>query len=538
MTQQKYAGLARQGCATKSLLQELWPPRELSEVGRLSEKPTIRTAVNHDAVLVNLHSCIDSRLSGLESYFSQSATMASRHSAARPKRDGENFARTHHNDADETDPKRVKFDVRNPSTLAADAREDDAILDADVIGGSNATKRGAVNLDGYDSDSDNENINVRANSRKKGNVNIIEKLDSYASKGGENGQAAKAEEEDDDDMFRVDEDEDGEKDDGEPSEFDKSGRKKKNVQFLDVQDIAGQDFDSKTGSTIRIDDHESSDDEADVDLAIQEEGVDEEVGAGGLKRNAPKVEAFNLKEEMEDGQFDESGNYVRKAGDVDAVHDGWLEGLSKKDMKKAAEAHQKREAEARKQRFEDDAVQVSELLKQLILRLEKAETPLEALARLGKGQTKTKKIPKWKLKKKGGMDVDEQKDEVEQDPKQVRIKEAIDTITDAADKLLSRDYEDIYDQEREILVREYHKETGEEWMEPTAAQEPAESEDAASEDIEWEFRWTDGRDGGGTQGPFKGPMMKAWQEAGYFGEGVEFRRVGAGGEWTRAVSFA
>src|SRR5687768_5230013 len=169
MTQQKYAGLARQGCATKSLLQELWPPRELSEVGRLSEKPTIRTAVNHDAVLVNLHSCIDSRLSGLESYFSQSATMASRHSAARPKRDGENFARTHHNDADETDPKRVKFDVRNPSTLAADAREDDAILDADVIGGSNATKRGAVNLDGYDSDSDNENINVRANSRKKGN---------------------------------------------------------------------------------------------------------------------------------------------------------------------------------------------------------------------------------------------------------------------------------------------------------------------------------------------------------------------------------
>ncbi|KAK0386497.1 hypothetical protein NLU13_6332 [Sarocladium strictum] len=467
--------------------------------------------------------------------------MASRYSAARPKRDGENFARTHHNDVDGLDPKRVKFDVRNPSTLAADAREDDAILDADVIGGGNATKRGAVNLDGYDSDSDNENFNARANRRKKGNVDIIEKLDSY-EKGGptENSQADQADDDDDDDdMFRVDDDDDEEaKGDDEPSEFDKSGRKKKNVQFLDVKDIAGQEFDSKTGSTIRIDDQESSDDEADIDLAIEEEGVDEEVGAGGLKRNAPKVEAFNLKQEMEDGQFDEAGNYVRKAGDVDAVHDGWLEGLSKKDMKKAAEAHQKREAEARKQRFEDDAVQVSELLKQLILRLEKAETPLEALARLGKGQTKTKKVPKWKLKKRSGMDVDEKKDEAEQDPEQARIKEAIDTITDAADKLLSRDYEDIYDQEREMLVREYRKETGEEWVEPKVAQEQAGSEDASSEDAEWEFRWTDGRDGGATQGPFKGPMMKAWQEAGYFGDGVEFRRVGGEGQWSRAVSFA
>lgn len=468
--------------------------------------------------------------------------MASRHSAARPKRDGENFARTHHTESGEIDPKRVKFDVRNPSTLAPDAREDDAILDADVIGGSNATKRGAVNLDGYDSDSDNENFNARAGSRKKGDVDILDKLDNYDSRSTGNqdqGGKAAADDDDDDDMFREDDEDDAAKADSgdEDGEFDKSGRKKKNVQFLDVKDIDGQVMDSKSGSTVRMDDRESSDDEADVDLAIQEEGVDEEVGAGGLKRNAPKVEAFNLKEEMEDGQFDETGNYVRKAGDVDAVHDGWLEGLSKKDMKKAAEAHEKREAEARQQRFEDDALQVSELLKQLILRLEKAETPLEALARLGKGQVKTKKIPKWKLKKKGAMDVDEKQHEAEEDPEQVRIKEAIDTITDAADKLLSRDYEEIYDQEREVLVREYSKETGEQWVEPHVAQEQTEENGAAVE-AEWEFRWTDGRDGGGTQGPFKSSMMKAWQDAGYFGEGVEFKRVGDGHEWSRAIAFA
>ncbi|KAF5259270.1 hypothetical protein FOXYS1_10108, partial [Fusarium oxysporum] len=381
--------------------------------------------------------------------------MASRYSAARPKRDGENFARTHHNE-DGGDSKRVKFDVRNPSTLAPDAREEDAILDADVIGVSGATKRGAVNLDGYDSDSDNETFNARAENRKRGKVDILEQLDNYdATNPDPAAPGTAASDDDDDDMFAAD-DADGEKEIPEEGDFDKNGRKRDKVRFLDADQIDGVDNTSRDKGGIRLDD-ESSDDEADVDLAIQEEGIDEEVGAGGLKKNAPKVEAFNLKQEMEEGQFDQDGNYVRKGGDPDAVHDNWLEGLSKKEMRKAAAAHEKREAEARKQRLEDDEVLVSDLLKTLILNLERAETPLEALARLGKKQTKPKKIPKWKLKKmnKGaeGMEVDG--GENIEDAEQKKIKASIDAITEAADKLLSRDHEEIYEQERELLVREY-----------------------------------------------------------------------------------
>lgn len=464
--------------------------------------------------------------------------MSSRHSAARPKRDGENFARTHHGE-DESDSKRVKFDVRNPSTLAPDAREDDAVLDADVIGGSNAAKRGAVNIDGYDSDSDNETFNARAESRGSRNVNILEQLDNYDARGDgpsqKGGTAAAGADDDDDDMFAADDDAEGAKEEDGTGDFDKAGRKKKDVRFLDADLIEGQEDTSKTGGQIRMDDRESSDDEADVELAIQEEGVDDEVGAGGLKRNAPKVEAFNLKEEMEEGRFDQQGNYLRKGGDPDAVHDNWLDGLSKKEIKKAADAHEKREAEARQQRLDEDGVLVSDLLKALILRLEKAETPIEALARLGKGQTKPKKVPKWKLKKKskdsGGMEVDPET--TAEDPAQQKIKESINAITDAADKLLSRDMEEIYDQEREVLVREWRRETGEDWVEPVARAEEAGSDPAQT----WEFKWTDGRDDGATQGPFDGPTMKAWQDAGYFGEGVEFRRTD-GGEWSRVAGFA
>lgn len=474
--------------------------------------------------------------------------MSSRHSAARPNRAGEDFARTHHNEAGD-DTGNAKFDVRNPSILAPDSREEDIVLDADVIGGRNSTKRGAVNLDGYDSDSDNETFNAKAAGRKKGKVDINEQLDNYDAAGSTAASGAPAngaDDDDDDDMFAVGGEAEAPEEE-ENTDFDKSGKKKKDVRFLDATQIMGQDHSSKSGGHIRLDEVESEDDEAEAQLAVEEEGVDEEVGAGGLKRHAPKVEAFNLKTEMEEGQFDQSGNYVRKAGDPDAVHDNWLEGLSKKEMKKAAAAHEKRAAEARQQRIQEAEILVSDLLKTLILQLEPSESPLEALARLGKGQTKTKKIPKWKLKKmnKGveDMEVDKDKDAAAasaEDPEQTRIKESINTITDAADKLLSRDYEEIYDQDRELLIRAYRRETGEDWVEPVSRQQHVQEETASEPAAQqWEFRWTDGRDGGAKQGPFDKASMKAWQDAGYFAQGIEFRVTGSGDDgWTTEATFA
>jgi CD2 antigen cytoplasmic tail-binding protein 2 len=410
--------------------------------------------------------------------------MASRFSAARPKRAGEAFARAHHGeDRNDEGPtsKKVKFDVRNPSALAPSARdeddENDDVLAADVIGASGrATKRGAVNIDGYDSDSENETFNARAEARgKKGkeaeDVDLAEVMDNYNSKAAGGGGAV---EDDEVDMF-------GDSDAGEDTVADKSktAKKGKEVRFLADKEIEGQESNSKSGGRVRIDGKEGGDDvdedEEDEDeeaviAAIEEEGVDEEVGLGGLKKHAPKIDAFNMREEQEEGAFDQAGNFIRKAADADAAHDSWLEGISKKEMKKAAAAHEKREAELRKQKRENDSILTADLFGSLILRLEPGETALDALARLRKGQTKPKKVPKWKQKKTkhgGGedaMDVDAEKEP--EDPKQVKIKEAINAIADAADKLMQRDYANIYDTERERLIREYRNETGEAWVEP------------------------------------------------------------------------
>jgi CD2 antigen cytoplasmic tail-binding protein 2 len=338
---------------------------------------------------------------------------SSRFSAARPKRAGEAFARTHHlnEDSSSTNPsKKPKFDVRNPSALAPDAPDEDAVLEADVIGVSGAnTKRGAVNLDGYDSDSDNEGFDARADERAKAKgknteINLAEQLDDYNGTKKKNG-APNGDEDEDDDMFG--DLEDTPADEAATTKF----KKDKSVRFLEASEIEGQVDSSKSGghvssnfaldpkgklSTHAMDDAESSDDEEDALLAAQEEDIDPEIGLGGLKRNAPKVDAFNMKAEQEEGRFDESGNFVRKAADPEARHDVWLEGVSKKEMKRAAEAHEKRESELRKKRLEDDAQLLPDILRTLILQLEKGETVLEALARLGKSQKKDKKIPKWK----------------------------------------------------------------------------------------------------------------------------------------------
>lgn len=105
---------------------------------------------------------------------------------------------------------------------------------------------------------------------------------------------------------------------------------------------------------------------------------------------------------------------------------------------------------------------------------------------------------------------------------------------------------------RELLVREYRRETGEDWVEPKieieaeAEAQPASTSASATEDASarangtmWEFRWIDGRDNAAKQGPFDGPAMKAWQDAGYFGQGVEFRVVGSGEDaWAASADFS
>ncbi|MCJ1284269.1 hypothetical protein MMC26_003600 [Xylographa opegraphella] len=465
--------------------------------------------------------------------------------APRPKRGGEEFARTHHLQNPGSSSKKPRFDIRNPSALVPDAPEEDVILEADEIGKRGTqVKRNAVNIDGYDSDSSNEGFNARAAVKAK-------QVEEFNSVGASKEEATN-------DMFEdLDE---GVADGNADGALAREGRaRKKDVRFVEVDEIEGQVLGSKSGGHIsskvtdgsvaekvgwkpkQVGEGVESSSDSDVGDEVRAEmasDLDEEIGAGGKKKHAPKLDAFNLRAEKEDGGFDEQLNYVRKAADPDAVHDTWLQGVSKKDMKKAKEAEDKREQERRQKIREADAVLTSDLLKSLILNLDRTESVLEALARLGR--LKDKKKPRWlnknKNKRKGLDEMEVDAEKFPEDPAESKRREAVEAITEAADQLLTRGQNEIYDAERESLIRQWQRETEEPWIEPP--KQLSEDFGDTREVKNWEYRWSDARDGGEAHGPYEGTMMESWNNAGYFGEGVEFRPVGDQDEaWSRSVDF-
>ncbi|KAF8473293.1 hypothetical protein BDZ91DRAFT_691623 [Kalaharituber pfeilii] len=440
--------------------------------------------------------------------------------------------------------KRPKFDPRNPSTLSVDASDssraggtlDDAVLDLDSVGaGGRKVKRGAVKLEGYESDSSNEGYERKVDKPRR--------------------EQAK----DDDDMFggRDDDDDDEEESGGAKTRL-KNG--KKEVRFLELDEIEGQEFDNEA-EHVHLDDRkgkgkpgepDSESDSSDAEDTVQKslENLDPELGLGSLKRHAPKLDAFNMRSEMEEGRFDAAGNFIRNAVDVDAVHDSWLEGVSRRDMRKAREAHERREQEMRKRMVAEDEVLTSDMLSTLISGLETGETILEALARIGQ-ERKRKKVPKWKLRRKAGnhtvtsdnMDVvngsKEPPPPESSSPAQALdryYKTLIERLTGAADLLLSRGDLEIYDATRELLMRQYRRETGEDWRPPEPGSPPpanpssSSSSSPSTAETKWEYKWLDGRDGGTVYGPYSSAEMAAWNVAGFFaGAGIEFRKVFVGG---------
>ena len=468
--------------------------------------------------------------------------MANPRSSSSSKRAGDDFTSIHEKVGNNKKP---RFDQRNPSTLVADARdeEEELILNADVIGRPKEArvKRNAVKIDGYDSDSDNDNFNARAEERERRK---------------RKDEQPESKDEEDNDMFAdLEEDVQGTADGDEDEDLAREGKKKKkDVRFLDQTEIEGQVMSSTSGGHVsseilmgkkgkqKAEEHGSeseessgTEDERDQLPEEMEDDLAAEIGAGGKKKHAPRLDAFNLQQEVEEGQYDESGNYVRKAADPDADNDTWLDGLSKKDMKRAKEAQEKRDEERRQQALAEEAVLTSELLSTLIQHLETGETTLEALQRLQQGMAREKKVPKWKLKKqKNSMDVDDpeanNRDQTV-DTETKKRKQIAEAMGGAANILYSRGNHDIYQTERELLMRLYHRETDEDWQPPSNGNGAA---DDGSLSAMWEYRWSDARDGGEPHGPYDVPTIKAWNDAGYFGEGVEFRRYGEI-EWSKIL---
>lgn len=209
-------------------------------------------------------------------------------------------------------------------------------------------RKDAVNTAGYGSDSSDDGEGV-VPSRKPG-----------AAKDGDDDS--------DDDMFAAAPSAAG------PTKGDEGGGKKTTEKFLKLGDIEGQEF------------GKGDDDE---------DGGGGGAGGGGDESDDSKdgmgyeLSSFNMKSELREGQFTEEGAYVSNAKDTMEIHDRWLDGVdSKEAMRRTREAKkrrdemERREEERKRDRLRDGGGR-EELVEGVVALLERGETVLEALQRLG-----------------------------------------------------------------------------------------------------------------------------------------------------------
>ncbi|CCG80571.1 Putative uncharacterized protein [Taphrina deformans PYCC 5710] len=358
--------------------------------------------------------------------------------------------------ADSIPAKRAKFDGRHATKLAPEETFDP--LEADIAVGT--ARKKDVKLDGYASDSSEEGHGVKRAPTLENEAGPVDE---------------------DDDMFG---EAPSKQADHVVRDKDKGG---KGERFLELNEIQGQDFSTKTDYMDIVDDDEGDEDEEDDD-----DSVDEEVGALGKKRNAPKLDGFNMRAEMEEGKFDAEGNYIRTAKDQKDNQDDWLKDVSRKDIAAAREAVERRQQEESQRMQAEDERSVAELLAELIGYLDRGETLLEALSRLGATTG-----PKRKGHGKRGAGVDP------------TVAKQVERMTELANRLMADSQIDVYDTEKEGLARAYKRETGIDLPLPADDSKITLHDDTPTM---WEFVWAGAEES--INGPYDKDTMKSWLEDG------------------------
>jgi CD2 antigen cytoplasmic tail-binding protein 2 len=92
-----------------------------------------------------------------------------------------------------------------------------------------------------------------------------------------------------------------------------------------------------------------------------------------------KITPFNMKEELEEGHFDAQGTYVWNKKDASEIRDSWLDSI---DWVKVRKPEGGKEGEELLEMEEN--VDVLALYKELLDFLQKGETVLRAVKRLGR----------------------------------------------------------------------------------------------------------------------------------------------------------
>ncbi|KAJ2770586.1 hypothetical protein IWQ56_002109 [Coemansia nantahalensis] len=315
-----------------------------------------------------------------------------------------------------------------------DESDADGGLEADI---STRRRRGwQVNTDGYGSDASEQD--------EAGNLSDFsddqDERDPAADGESEGRRAGAPDAGSDNDMFADDDGDAAGHGDGANGSTDN-----KRKRYLDIDDIEGQEMSSVTRT-----EHASAG------------GGSSSKGRGKQREHSPrspadsdsddtdrvKIEAFNMRDDLEEGAFDVQGNFVWNKKDPQAYQDSWLDGVSKGAIQRAREskARQEQAAHAGGQALQWDRISNDDLVLAVINILRPHETVFAALARIGGPKKKTKN--KWSRRARA-----KQNDVAIDDGHDAERKLAIERLTELADQAMARGMAAIYDDTYEQLVR-------------------------------------------------------------------------------------
>jgi CD2 antigen cytoplasmic tail-binding protein 2 len=358
----------------------------------------------------------------------------------------------------------LQFDPNNPlRVMRVDESENESEEEMEI---NSKKKRRTIDTTAYDDDSDNEDLF----DSDREDIPIAETIE-------------RKEDRDDSDMFS---DSDDEKE---------KLIKKRGVQLMDMEQ-----FEKENEITKRNHAHQSDTD-----------------GASGSDdgNQDPKMDAFNLRNEMQQGAFTETGEYyeAQLSQDEDEV---WQTAKKReiKHAKLAQDQLDKQALEKRKVRKSNPEYATERLLFRLIGLLKPVESPMEALQRLNKLK-----------RKKGGRKAEYSEEEK---LKEKERQTAVTDITECCESLVEQGLQDIYELEKEELMIKYRQESGQTYVNPrkefTKSESPKQVP-GTEQAQRWEFRWI----GDSTvHGPYSTAEMSYWKQN-YFQDRVEVRPLGADG---------
>ncbi|KNE72454.1 hypothetical protein AMAG_16498 [Allomyces macrogynus ATCC 38327] len=243
-----------------------------------------------------------------------------------------------------------------------------------------------------------------------------------------------------------------------------------------------------------------------MDAAVQQEEDEDDP-------EAIKIVPFNMRDELEEGSFDEAGTYIKKR-DENERYDAWLSGLNKTDIEKAALAARAREQE---RQAHEHAVasrtripnREPDLLKGALGLLRPRETVARALARLNK---QIERPSKRSTSSKKAAKPAAPESEVSR-----HAREDVDLLTEIAGQLVELGKADVYEASYEDMMADLRDEglVDRAWT--------PEHPTRRKEEVAFTYAWSGGD--GAEHGPFAAEEMAAWAAQGFFANGIVVQKL-------------